>query len=203
MIDKANALHDNPVTGNLNYRSDVGNYVYDSYNPHAVTNAGDNIYVYGRNGNMTARVISDMLWEYTYDAENRLVQIDRDGLMVNRYIYDGDGNRVARLDEDNDGTIFVGNYYEATYYSNTIPDPPPPVVEGGNDLNAVVPSGISYYYAGSQRIAMRTGQGAYLLFSDHLGSSSVVLDASGQVVEEGYYMPWGEQRGDQGISTTD
>ena len=50
---------------------------------------------------------------------------------------------------------------------------------------------------------MRTGQGAYLLFSDHLGSTSVVMDASGQIVETGYYMPWGEQRGDEGIATTD
>ena len=50
---------------------------------------------------------------------------------------------------------------------------------------------------------MRTGQGAYLLFSDHLGSTSVVMDAGGQIVEKGFYMPWGGQRGDQGISTTD
>ena len=149
------------------------------------------------------RVKPDEPWEYQYDAGDRLVQIDRDGLEMNRYLYDGDGNRVAKLGPDDTGTIFIGNYYEATYYSNTIPDPPPPVVEGGNDLNAVVPSGISYYYAGSQRIAMRTGQGAYLLFSDHLGSTSVVMDAGGQIVEKGFYMPWGGQRGDQGISTTD
>ena len=36
-----------------------------------------------------------------------------------------------------------------------------------------------------------------------MDSTSVVMYASGQVVEEGYYMPWGGERGDQGISTTD
>ena len=35
-------------------------------------------------------------------------------------------NRVARIDKDLDGTIFVGNYYETKYYNNTI-DPPPPI----------------------------------------------------------------------------
>ena len=51
--------------------------------------------------------------------------------------------------------------------------------------------------------AMRTGQGAHLLFSDQLRSTSVVIDASGQVVEEGYYMPWGGERGNQEIELTD
>ena len=127
-----------PATGNLNYRTDVGNYVYYPDKPHAVTNAGGNIYVYDFNGNMVACVVVDVsyvLWEYTYDAENRLVQIDRDGLVVNRYIYDGDGNRVARLGLDNRGTVFIGNYFEAVYPHNTIPDPPPPVTEGGGGEN--------------------------------------------------------------------
>lgn len=29
------------------------------------------------------------------------------------------------------------------------------------------------------------------------------MDASGQVVEKGYYMPWGGERGNQEISLTD
>lgn len=127
-----------PATGNLNYRTDVGNYVYYPDKPHAVTNAGGNIYVYDFNGNMVACVVVDVsyvLWEYTYDAENRLVQIDRDGLVVNRYIYDGDGNRVARLGLDNRGTVFIGNYFEAVYPHNIIPDPPPLVTEGGGEEN--------------------------------------------------------------------
>jgi RHS repeat-associated protein len=117
-------------------------------------------------------------------------------------------SETARLDENNNGKICIGNYFEAVFPRNDIPDPPP-VTEGGegegepNTVNLLPQGDISYYYSGSQRIAMRTGQGAYLLFSDHLGSTSVVMDASGQVVEEGYYMPWGGERGDQGISTTD
>ena len=116
---------------------------------------------------------------------------------------------MARLSADNTGTVFIGNYYEGVYPHNAIPEPPPPVTEGGggenepNSPNPIPQGDITYYYAGSQRIALRDANGVYFLLSDHLGSSSVVMDASGQVVEEGYYMPWGGERGDQGISTTD
>ena len=169
---------------------------------------------------MIERNLEEVDWVCTYDAENHLVEVEKDGVTENRYYYDGDGNRVARLGADNKGTIFIGKYFEAAYPQIDIPEPPPPITEGcelgdegcqgnleGGNTPYAVPGlgkyGDSYYYAGSQRIAMRTGQGAYLLFSDHLGSTSIVMDASGQVVEEGYYMPWGGERGDQGISTTD
>ena len=50
---------------------------------------------------------------------------------------------------------------------------------------------------------MRIGNEPYFLFGDHLGSTSVVLDASGQIVEKGYYLPWGGTRGDETITSTD
>ena len=126
-------------------------------------------------------------------------------LMVN-------GKRVARIDKDYDGMIFVGNYYETRYYNNTI-DPPPPITEGDNPVDSQpgteptptpvkLVGDVSYYYAGSQRIAMRIGSETYFLFGDHLGSTSVVMDANGQIVEKGYYLPWGGTRGDETITST-
>lgn len=152
--------------------------------------------------------LGEVDWVYTYDAENHLVEVEKDGVTENRYYYDGDGNRVATLDSNNRGTVFIGNYFEAVYPRNTIPDPPP-VTEGGgvenepNTVNLLPQGDITYYYASSQRIAMRDANGVYFLLSDHLGSSSVVIDESGQKVETGYYLPWGGQRGDEGIATTD
>jgi len=127
-----------------------------------------------------------------YDAENRLVEVEKDGVPENRYYYDGDGNRVARLRADNKGTIFIGKYFEAAYPHYSIPDPPPPVTEGEGEPNTVnlLPQGdITYYYAGSQRIAMRDANGVYFLLSDHLGSSSVVVNQAGLVEERAYYLP--------------
>ena len=54
---------------------------------------------------MTSKSIAPEEWTYSYDAENHLTEIRKDGEFENIYLYDGDGNRVARLDEDYDGTI--------------------------------------------------------------------------------------------------
>ena len=63
--------------------------------------------------------------------------------------------------------------------------------------------GVSYYYADGQRIAMRTGGEAYLLFGDHLGSSSLLVRADGTEAEKAYYLPWGGTRGEETITSTD
>jgi RHS repeat-associated protein len=90
------------------------------------------------------------------------------------FIYDGDGKRVKSIIETNVGsttTYFVGNYYEIT---------------GG-----VV---TKYYYAGSQRIAMRENGVLSFILSDHLGSTSLVINASGVVISDIKYKTWGETR---------
>jgi RHS repeat-associated protein len=51
-----------------------------------------------------------------------------------------------------------------------------------------------YYYAGSQRIAMRTNGTLQYLLSDHLGSTSLTTDAAGNKVSEVRYKAWGEVR---------
>ena len=68
---------------------------------------------------------------------------------------------------------------------------PPPVTE-------IVTK--TYYYAGASLIAMRaegdgtTGNTLYYLHSDHLGSTSVTTDASGNKVAELRYYPYGQTR---------
>jgi len=51
-----------------------------------------------------------------------------------------------------------------------------------------------YYYAGSQRIAMRTNGALNYLLGDHLGSTSLTTDAAGNKVSELRYKAWGEVR---------
>ena len=43
-------------------------------------------------------------------------------------------------------------------------------------------------YADSQRFAMNIGNETFFLFGDQLGSTSGVMNASGQIVEKGYYL---------------
>jgi hypothetical protein len=81
---------------------------------------------------------------------------------------------------------FIGNYYEVT--------------------DGVV---TRYYYAGGQRIALRQNGTLYYLLSDHLSSTTLVTDASGNIVSELRYReasrrdkPWGETRYNSGSTPT-
>ncbi|MBI5842739.1 MAG: RHS repeat-associated core domain-containing protein [Chloroflexi bacterium] len=83
-------------------------------------------------------------------------------------------------------TYFVGSYYEVTGSTVT-----------------------KYYFAGSTRVAMRTdddstpGTTLDFLLSDHLGSTSLTLNASGSVISEMRYKPWGEVRYNAGTTPTE
>jgi hypothetical protein len=50
------------------------------------------------------------------------------------------------------------------------------------------------YYAGGQRVAMRSGGAVSYLLGDHLGSTSITTDAAGLVTSEQRYTAWGEVR---------
>jgi RHS repeat-associated protein len=64
-----------------------------------------------------------------------------------------------------------------------------------------------YYYAGSSRVAERINTNGttalYFLFSDHLGSASVVVDSSGAEVSRQLYRAFGAPRYSSGTDLTD
>jgi RHS repeat-associated protein len=65
----------------------------------------------------------------------------------------------------------------------------------------------TYYYAGSQRVAMRVNDGetdeVFYLFTDHLGSTSITTDSEGNLYGEMRYTAWGEVRYSSGQTPTD
>ncbi|HJS19229.1 MAG TPA: RHS repeat-associated core domain-containing protein, partial [Anaerolineales bacterium] len=76
-------------------------------------------------------------------------------------------------------TYFIGSHYEVT----------------GSTIT-------KYYFAGNQRVAMRTNTTLYYLLSDHLGSTSLTTNVSGAVVSELRYKAWGETRYASGSTPT-
>lgn len=74
------------------------------------------------------------------------------------------------------------------------------VPSGYSAVSASTNTPTKYYYAGSARIAMRTGTGGGTtglkwLLTDHLGSTSITADgATGAKLSELRYKPWGELR---------
>ncbi len=92
--------------------------------------------------------------------------------------YDGDGARVKST-VNGVTTSFIGSHYEVT--------------------NGVV---TKYYFAGSQRIAMRTNGTLTYLLTDHLNSTSITTNSAGGLVSELRYKPWGETRYSSGTTST-
>jgi RHS repeat-associated protein len=104
-----------------------------------------------------------------YDQENRLTSITV-GANTTTYVYDGDGNRVKKT-VNGVSTFYVGNHYEVT--------------------NGVA---TRYYYFGKQRVAMKVGNAVTYLHGDHLGSTSVTTNASGQCTSAQWYYAYGNLR---------
>jgi RHS repeat-associated protein len=103
------------------------------------------------------------------------------------FTYDTDGKRVHQV-LNNVTTKFIGSHYE---------------IEGTTVRK--------YYFAGSTRIAIpqrgrfavRTGTDAPIYFlQDHLGSTSITTDSSGDWETEIMYKAWGEMRYTSGTTPT-
>jgi len=98
------------------------------------------------------------------------------------FTYDGDGNRVKGF-IGGVTTAYVGNYAE------WISGSPGTLVK--------------YYYAGTTRVAMRSGSDNPLwILGDHLGSTSKVANYNGlSEHSQQLYKPWGEKRYPTGAPT--
>ena len=131
---------------------------------------------------VTQRVEGGLTYTQTFDAENRLISVTMSG-QTTQFIYDGDGNLVKKVKPDNSKTIYVGGIYEVDKTS------------GGSVTRTV-----TYYPVAG---AMRINSTLYYTLKDHLGSASVVTDASGNVVGENRYYPYGETRLTTGTIFTD
>ncbi|MBV6396392.1 MAG: hypothetical protein HFACDABA_01990 [Anaerolineales bacterium] len=167
-----------PVTGNLKIKGDMTLDYLDSSHVHAVTNANSNTYSYDPNGNQITRNIGSDTFNLYYDAENRLVEVKKNSVTIAQFTFDGDGKRVKSM-MDGETILFVGGHYE----------------KQGTDVT-------KYYFAGTQRIAVRKSGTLSFLLSDHLGSTSITTDANGNRVSETRYKAWGEVRFTEGVLPT-
>jgi RHS repeat-associated protein len=168
------------------------NYVYDAwgnlYQKNVTKCSAENLqvsvtaqnrltgYSYDAAGNMTG----DGIHTATYDAENRLTQVSSG---IASYLYDSEGNRVSK----NAGGIST----EYVYF-------------GGNAIAERNPSAgnwTDYIFFNGKRVARRDPSGAvHYYLSDHLGSTTMVVNAAGTIENESDYYPWG---GELKISAAD
>ena len=131
---------------------------------------------------MITRVEGGLTYTQTFDAENRLISVAVSG-QTTQFIYNGDGNLVKKINPNGSKTLYVGGIYEVDKAS------------GGSVTRTV-----TYYPVAG---AMRINSTLYYILKDHLGSASVITDASGNIVGENRYYPFGETRLSTGSIPTD
>jgi RHS repeat-associated protein len=137
-------------------------------------------YTYDANGNMT----SDGTNCYTYNDANQLSQVTNcgSGQTVAQYLYDYQGNRIEKK-------IYTNGTLQKTVYSPNNGYETVKLSSNGATLNT------TYYQVNDQTIAKKNPDGTknYYL-NDNLGSTNVLTDQNGNVVEKTTYYPYGEVR---------
>jgi RHS repeat-associated protein len=169
--------------------ADLAAYTYASAHPHAVSSIAINgtprAFSYDANGNLTAGPdfapdpSSPVTRTLTWNADNMPLSITRAGRTTSLH-YDGLGRRAKKV---------VSGGGSTTYY----------VTEG---FEVIDETAIAYVFAGNLRVAKVADGVTSYFHKDHLGSSTVMTNNSGTVVEASGYMPFGEFRSHSGTFTS-
>lgn len=138
-------------------------------------------FVHDANGNMTQG------WDFSdpanpvqrtiqYNAGDKPISITM-GLDTTLFTYDANGDRAIKEIAGGDITYYVSGGYEVTNGVSV------KYISGGGLSIAKIEDGVTSYQ-----------------HSDHLGSSTVVTNESGQEIEKSDYRPFGEERNHWGVT---
>lgn len=155
------------ATGN---RTLVDSTVYIPNPLNQYQDVGGTPYSYDPNGNLT----SDGINTYTYDYENRLIQVTGPGVNV-RYTYDGFGRRIKK---EVNGVV--------TYFLH---DGDQVIEERGS--GGVLKATYTYGPGIDEVLTMNRNAQTFFYFYDGLGSVTDLTNAQGEVVESYSYDPYG------------
>ena len=167
------------AAGDILSKSDVGSYSYgDPSHPHGVTSAGSWTIGYDADGNVNSRA-GGAINSYSYNLPN---QINFQG-NTDQFFYDSSHNRwkqVANYSGTNEVTHYVGGIFEVMSRGS--------VTEYRHHITA---GSTTIVYA---RRSDGTSGTSYVT-TDHLGSSDLVMDGSGNVLARESFTPFGARRG--------
>jgi len=114
----------------------------------------------------------------TYNADNMPKKVVHTRYGTTNITYDAAGGRAKKVSPSGT-TYYIGEHFEK--------------------INGET---IKYIFAGDMRIAKITASSTCYFHKDHLGSSTLMTDSSGNVVETTEYMPFGEMRAHTGSTVT-
>ena len=170
--------------GNIKSKTGVGTYRYGAgtAGPHAVTSiVGGSSYTYDRNGN---NLTGDGRTLH-YTSFDKVYHITK-GTHTTRFTYGPDRARFLREDWQGASlatrTLYVG---ASEYHTNNS--------TGATEIKRMVAGAlITLRYTSSSDT--RADISKALVFTDHLGSTDVITDFAGAIIQEQSFNPWGERR---------
>lgn len=153
--------------------------------------AGTADYIYDGNGNMTFDALRHI--SMTYDLNNLVSTVSRDGSPLSTYTYLADGTKYKVKDCDGNGRYYIGPFCLG-------------IEKTGTGSSAVTKAYLESIDAETGRIlAIRqaSGSGANItettsystvfFVKDHLGSVRAIVDSQGNILERNAYYPFGLQ----------
>ncbi len=178
--------------GNITYKYDVGEYSYGreqdgiTLSPHAVTATSDgHRYEYDNNGNMIVDLANGVVDRtFTYSTFDKPIAMTRGG-HTTRFAYNNARSRYWRQDTDQDGVITTTVYLSGV---ERISKSDSPTVEWKRYLG---PSIITHHTDADGNI---TKTDTRVVYKDHLGSTDVITDELGQVIQAMSFDAWGQRR---------
>ena len=129
---------------------------------------------YDNNGNM----LQDQYNKYTYNKLNQLIKVyDKSNKLIEEYSYDHLGQRIKKIE-------YLSTGKQTIYYLDS------------NLIKIVNTSGsfyVTYYKDANNKILAKkdTNNKKYYFHSDHLGSTALITDSSGNTFEKTEYLPFG------------
>ncbi len=156
-------------------------YTYNEMNE-LLTQEGDTnyTYTYDECGNCITKNNGEIVLEYHYDEENRLLSVEENDQITEQYIYDGDGKRIKKIDSES-VRIYIYSGINVLYEINMT-----------SQMDGV------YVYGPTGKIAKKVNDITEYYHTDHLGSTRVTTSENGETITEIRYKPFGEQ-----INTTE
>lgn len=160
-------------------------------NPHAFTQLSNGVststFAYDANGNLTQKTTDGVSTTYEWDYANRLIALGVGGA-TSTYGYDAFGQRVLQI------SATTTNIYPFKWYS----------VASSTGSGAAYATTTDYIFNGetlvstvdqqmASGVATGTPQSRYI-HADYLGSTNVVTDENGEVVQTLDYYPYGATR---------
>ena len=140
-------------------------------------------YIYDGNGNMTLDALRNIT--LTYDINNLVSTVSRNDTLLSTYFYLADGTKYKVVDKDNKGRVYIGPFsYALEKIGNTVYS----YLEGiDTDSGRIM---VLRKQNGNQVAADYT---TAFFVRDHLGSTRVMLNSQGDILERNAYYPFGLQ----------